>query len=335
MYRALIAKNLAYAAKTGGGTIAGINEIDLLDEGAVAIFTENNTLVTTATSAANLLGTQQFWMAVGAKQVNPKTGAVTPYIYKSFLIDRDAHIQEYCTYVAPVLQKVVVGKDGAGAGAMNFPVSLVVGTSAVLNVIETTESEFQPGFTKRYERVVTVTDTTETIIQALVDAVNNDADAIVTASVLLNGPTKVGILLTAKTLEGTFKVGTDEIIFNATKAYSGGSATLVNYGKGTPKIVSALEGKSQINSQGNANYIQQNNLFFGLTSLVNPSGTYNTWNFGWHQEARANGINHMSVTQQECILAVPSDATTLIANLVTMFGVLFTGQTTGSGSSSL
>jgi hypothetical protein len=334
MYRALIAKNIAYAAKVGGGTIAGINEIDLLDEGAVAIFTENNTLVTTATSVANLLGTQQFWMAVGAKQVNPKTGGVVPYIYKSYLIDRDAHIQEYCTYVAPVLQKVVIGKDGAGAGAMNFP-TLVAGDSAVINVIETSESEFQPGFTKRYEHIVTSTDTASTIIQSLVDAINNNDDSIVVASVLTNGGSNVGILLTAKTLEGTFTVGTDGIAFNATKAYSGGSASVVNYGKGTPTILFNLEKKSQINSQGNSNYQMYNEKFFGLSSLVNPSGTYNTWNFGWHQEARANGINHMSVTQQEVLLAVPSGATTLLANLVTMFGVLFLGQTTGSGSSSV
>lgn len=334
MYSALIAKDAVYAAKTGGGTITGINELDQLASGAIAIFTEDNRLITAATTPASIAGVQQFWVAVGSYQVNA-AGVSVPYVRKTFYIDRDAYVQEYCTYVAPVLQRTIVGEDGAGTGSMNFPVTLIAGTVASINIVDTTLGEFYPNQVEHYDHVVTTVDTAQTVIQALVDAINADSDSIVTATVILNGPTKVGIQLDAKTLEGTFKVGPSDIIANANVFYDTNGGLVVNYGKGTPAIMTQLEKRAQIASQGSGNYQYLQNKFFSVNSVVDPAATYNSWNFMWTQEARTNAINSMNVTEQEALLAVPSTATTLLGVLATIFGVVLLQQTTGSGSSSV
>jgi hypothetical protein len=335
MYNALIAKDATYAAKTGGGTITGINDLDLLADGALAIFTESNVLVTAATLASALVGVQQFWIARGSYQASPSSGALIPYIRKSYNVDRNAYVQEYCAYVAPVAQRTIVGEDGAGTGSMNFPLTLIAGSTAELSIVSTIDGTYQPNQVDHYDHVVTTTDTAQTIIQALVDAINADTDAVVTAVVILNTGVKVGIQLNAIGVENTFKVGTDEIIRDATKFYSTNGGLVVNYGKGTPPIISRIEQRSQITSQGSGNYVYLQNKFFKVNSVVDPAATYNTWNFQWTQEARANSIHSMNVTEQETLLAVPSTATALLAALTTIFGVLSLGQTTGSGSSSI
>jgi hypothetical protein len=335
MYNALIAKDATYAAKTGGGLISGINELDLLADGAIAIFTERNVLVTAATTAAALLGVQQFWVAVGSYQASPVDGVNKAYIRKSYSIDRDAYVQEYCAYVAPVLQRTIVGEDGAGNGDMNLPTTLIAGTTADISIVDTSDGTHQPNMVKHYDHVVTTIDTKQTVIQALADAINADPQSIVTATVLLNTGVKVGLQLDAKTLEGTFKVGTDETIRYADKFYDINGGLVVNYGKGTPAILSRLEKRGQIASQGSGNYQYLQNKFFAVDSVVGSTATYNTWNFMWTQEARANSITSMNVTEQESLLAVPSGAATLLAALTTIFGVLSLGQSTGSGSSSI
>ena len=45
MKHILIAKDVAYAAKTGSGTIASIDEVNLLAEGAIAFFNKNGSLI--------------------------------------------------------------------------------------------------------------------------------------------------------------------------------------------------------------------------------------------------------------------------------------------------
>ena len=62
--RLLVTKDVAYASNGAAGTISGMNEIDLLEEGAVAIFNDKNVLVP-AIPADTLDDSKYFIIAVG------------------------------------------------------------------------------------------------------------------------------------------------------------------------------------------------------------------------------------------------------------------------------
>jgi len=62
MKEIVIAKAVTYSAKVGGGTISGYNEVNLLLPGAVAIFTEDEVLITTATLPAAIANVKQFYI---------------------------------------------------------------------------------------------------------------------------------------------------------------------------------------------------------------------------------------------------------------------------------
>ena len=65
MNRIFVLKDVAYAAKEGGGTIAGYTEINSLTRGALAFFTENGALITAANAATVLPDTRTVQIASG------------------------------------------------------------------------------------------------------------------------------------------------------------------------------------------------------------------------------------------------------------------------------
>src|SRR5574338_499667 len=138
----LVGLNKAYAAKVGGGTIAGFHEIHLLDVGAIAIFDEENNLILTTTLAAAVATVQKFYVVQGMP-----TGF---YPRISVPIDRNAFHQKFTAYQAPVLQVSKAGKV-ATAGQTGFPVTFVTGTKATVIVTDTTIGWYQANQSKRYE----------------------------------------------------------------------------------------------------------------------------------------------------------------------------------------
>ena len=119
---------VAYSAKIGGGTISGYDELDLLDAGATAFFTEDGTMVTTATTTASIANVKQFYVAVG--ETDADGNIITK---RSQLIDRDAFHRSYTAYGAPTKQAKSVGYNGT-AGSLNLPGTLVAGTVAYMAV---------------------------------------------------------------------------------------------------------------------------------------------------------------------------------------------------------
>ena len=316
---------VAYAAKTGGGTIANIYEINLLAPGAIAIFTEENVLVTTSTSAGSLVGTQQFWIACGSLDGRAAI--------KTAPIDRNAFHQLKTAYVAPVKQVTIVGENSAGNGSLNLPVTLVTDTSAFLRIAEITGT-YQAGDKLTYEVPVAVGETQHTLVAKMVAMINNNVQSIVVAAPVVDTGVNVGITLTAKDFGVAFEVGYAELFANATiwKNGNGTSVTVVQ-GQGTLAQLTQLEQEADITTRGKSASMGQQHLWWKQPSELTFSGGTNfvTYNFKWKSElsmgayVKDAGVNH-------AIVAIAT-GDGLIATFDTILALLAQAPETGSGPS--
>jgi hypothetical protein len=317
--KVIVVKDLLYAKEAGVGTaIADHNEIDLLDEGAFAIFTDANALVTPTTVAADLLTVKQFKIvAKGNKDLT-----------QTILIDRDAFHRAKCVYVAPVKHVLCVGASTAlGTGASNLPASPVVRTIASLQIIVENVYGVDTtlvGRTEFYDYQVKTGDTPQIILQALVDKINANVNSVATAAL---DATNDGIIITAKDFGVKLLVTTDDILIDADRQVD----VNINYGKGTAAQVLEEEQESFIND-GNTNRIHKPQFYFNTPSEVDGAGTYTSYSLTWKAEAR-NSINSQNVAVNTVTLYVPSGASTLITAIDTMLTALKLVPGTGAGSS--
>lgn len=304
MKQILVNKSIAYAAKTGGGTIAGINEIGLLDTGAVAVFTANNVLVTAANCATVSVDVKDFYVAVGNQAAGSKT-------YVSVLIPRMLLDYRKQAYVAPVKQVSFVGSDGT-IGAFNMG-TLVAGTEAFMRITDTTPGLRTLGSVyenevKRYSTLVITGDTETAIANRLITAINADPISIVVAAAV--GAT-TGISLTSKLFGTTFNVSLDGTLIYSTRevpeAALPGASVAVKYGEGTDSQISALE-LTYSTERGNDNQIHIPQYYYSVPSNVVVGATYDTYTFAWNGK-RTIGTGGQSTYRYETIVAMPNGAT--------------------------
>lgn len=304
MKQIFVSKNIAYAAKVGGGTISGINEINLLDTGSIAVFTEKNELLTAANAAATLLDKKSIYIAVGnvANSTQTKT-------YVSVPIPRLNITYIKTAYVAPVAAIKYIGFDGTTAGTqLNYP-TLVVGDEAMIKITDTTLA-FRTFATdvKRYSTVVRTGDTAALITARLVTAINADLDSIVTAAGVSSN---TGISLTAKDAAASFDIALDGILINATIEEAGGVtpgvAVATTFGEGTSDQITALE-DNYATERGNTNRIWQSQFWYTNTSLVVSGTTYNVYTITWNGK-RTISLGEQNTYLQRVRVAIPSSGT--------------------------
>lgn len=330
MKQILISKQIAYGAKVGGGTISGIREINLLDTGAIAIFTEKNEFVTTTNPATTLSDKKKFYIAVG-NQVDVNSLSII-----SQMIPRRGCNYAKKAYVAPVKQIKYVGYDGTTAGtALNYA-TLVAGTSAFLKITDTTLGlrTFATD-QKRYEVKVTSADTAATITAKIVTAINNDVDSIVVA---VGQSTNTGIKLTAKDFESTFDVSFSGILENATMVEAEGSITGVaiapTFGEGTSDQILALEDLAAT-ERGHTSRIYLDRQLFSASSLVIPGITYDVYTFDW-SDYRTSALTEQATYNKLVQVALPLGGTTpktaFETILVEIFGGAFSTSDAETGS---
>lgn len=294
MFELLITKSTAYAAKSGGGTIAGINEVNSLAEGAIAIFTNNNELVTNANASTIFENRSGFFFAVGGNG----TSRITRL---SEMVDRREVIQyTKKEYTAPVKQKITLGEgaDASGDSGIGTPVA---GEIASLRIIKTNLGTIAPLDTERYEYVVKTADTEAIILDALY------------AKVLANSkfvtPTKqgatVGLYFTAKEYGDTFEVVCDGILSECTVDYTttGRGSVVVGYGIGTAADVAAIE-EELSPSLGNTNKVHIAGKYYSVSPAVDPAGTYDMFHLV-HQGVRQGATSRQQTVRKEIIIAIP------------------------------
>lgn len=315
MNQLFIASQSTYGLKQGGGVVADATEAYLLDKGAIAMFTLDGTLVTAATTPASISNIKQFQIAVGSDAG----------VFWSTPIDRDAFYAAYCAYVAPVKQITHIGYNGA-SGSFNFPASLVAGDIASIGLGLWREG-YEPAINwKNFNYVVKTGDTVAIVIQALIDAINNNPDSPVVAVGELNGANLEGIELTAKDFNEIVYVKIDDIAVNADVEVT----TDVTYGKGMPSQVLELESAARI-LDGDSNRIHFADKYWNVPSEVVDGAEYDLYQLQWATERR-NAVNHDNVATPSATLAI-SDATLQgIVDTILTDVLLVRIPNTGSGS---
>lgn len=301
----VIAKDsLAYAAKIGGGTISGINEVNLLADGAIAVFTDKSELITALNVAAILIDKKGVFYAVGS-------GSATTGAYVTTVTGRLGANYKKVAYVAPVKSKKYIGYDGATVGtSLNLP-TLIAGAEAFIKIIDTTKGLRTIGSVysneiKSYSYVLKTGNTDTIIINALVNAINNDPTSVVTAAVVSATPT-LGISLEHKEVGGTFTISLDGVLSSATKAEPEGAivgaSVAMKYGEGTYAQILAQEDLYSP-GRGNTNKVYQPHLWYSAASMAVSGKTYDQYNVSWTGEHNRE-TSSQSTTNQSIILALP------------------------------
>lgn len=320
MKQILVNKSIALNAKVGGGTISGINEINLLDTGAIAVFTEGNVMITVANAGTVLSDVKNFYIAVGNQNAASKTIIST-------LIPRIGTTAKKQVYVAPVKLTKFIGNDGT-IGALNNP-TLVAGQEAFIRIVDTTPGLRTIGAVDkqevfRYTENVIAGDTINTVITRIIARINADVNRIVNATVV---GAQVGINVTAIDYGTTFSIALDGILVGATIEQpegTVGSSVAINFGKGTSDQISALEDAYSV-ERGNTNRINLPAQYFNLNSLVVSGSTYDTYTFA-HSGNRKTSTGTQNTFNFETIVAMPASATQQ-ANFETLLTEIFVGTT--------
>ncbi len=314
MNELLVTKDVLLNAKIGGGLISGINQINQLAAGALAVFTDRNEMLTAANAAATLPDRKSVYFAVGSGDI--KIGAKI-----SQPVDREPKINfSYNTFVASVKEVETIGLDGSGS--MNYPSPLVVGTVAVLRITDTTESAANVNViqAERYDHVVLPGDTAASITADLIAQVNANTASLYVATVI---GVNTGISFTTKDFNKTFEVGTDGIIVNATLHKDGaGSSVIPVFSEGASSDVAILD--SEFNSEdGNTSRLWLNQFYWQVPSPVVPGAQYDLVNIQWMKQ-RSNPIKESFATNKQIIIAlVTAPAVFLTADLATITGEAF------------
>ncbi len=316
MKHLFVVKDVVYASKIGGGVIASAAEMNQLAAGAIAFFTEANALITTANVAAYT--GSRCWLAVGS-------GDVTKGARISIMIDRAVKQKTKTAYVAPVLQRSFIGNNGT-TGALNLPATLIPGTTADIVIVDTLApvNNTIEATKYRYQHVVTISDTANTIITSLIAQINADPDAIVDATVV---GSQVGIQLDDnRSSGGTFSIGVSEILADATITADGTNNSL-NFkpGNGTPAHITKVETETA-SHEGKTNGIWYANLYYNVPTEVVVGATYDVYDFKWNQD-NYNSINASVATTQHIIVAFTAGAATAgQASFDTIIATLFTNS---------
>lgn len=314
MKEVLIAKEtVTYGAKVGGGTIAGFEELDQLVHGALAVLTEDGTLVTGATTPASIANVKQFYVAVGR----------TNDVKKSKLFDRDGFHRSDCAYVAPVLYAFSIGNNGT-TGNLNLPATLIAGTIASFKVGFQAEGIEPMVHWQRYEHTVTAGDTNATILASLVAKVNNDPNARWSAAI---EGANLGITLTADNKNELFYVTTDDILADADRL----EKTALVYSKGDPDDV-RFEAKLADIQDGDTNRVEFSQEYWKVVDEIDNAATYDQITIEWQSEHRTPyGVKPGNT--HELMIAIP-DGTQKTAFDAVLALVLSAPTTTAGGSSS-
>lgn len=122
MNRIFVLKDVAYAAKQGGGVIAGVKEVNLLAQGALAFFTPQGTLLTLANAAVQVADKKAVILASGRELDNQLVGSVPRRL-------NDINLGNYRAFVKPVISVDAISLGAGDEGDTYIRVSDISYTS--------------------------------------------------------------------------------------------------------------------------------------------------------------------------------------------------------------
>ena len=318
MTELFILKDIAYSAKIGGGVISGINEVNLLDAGAIAYFDDANNMLTAVIAAASLLDDKSIYFAVGSGDAATGARISQRVIRSNATYNKKAD-------AAPVKPVKFFGFNGV-AGTL-FPVVPVAGTVVSVRLIrqDIINPQNLPNDKTRYDYVVKSGDTAIIIQNAIVAKINANPHS---PAVALGTGGVGGVQLTAKNFGETFEIGVADGFANATITESAAPATLLEIGFGTPAQILSLEKYYDV-EDGHTNKVNASprNTWTRL-SAVDTAETYDVYTISWRQDkGNPTGVN-MGVATKEIMIAMPNGAAAITqANFETAMLKVFNGGT--------
>ncbi|PHS35725.1 MAG: hypothetical protein COA82_03680 [Alkaliphilus sp.] len=355
MNKLLIPKaGVVYALSTGGGEISGIDELHLLAEGAVAVFSDDGVMLPAIAPSSSALDNKfGFYMVVGVAKGNDGAFALgasnTTFTYPRIypIVSKNAYNQTKTAYRAPVAKVLKVGFEATVAGSnLNLPAVLVAGTVANMRIYRETNEETSTPLggrmisttpvidAIRVEEFVQVGDTQLILMTRIAATINAhpanqfEGGSWVTATVTGTVAADLALVLTGNYFNQDFGVTLDDILISA----SDNTTTELDYGHGHWKQIAERWDQSEIEF-GDGKFAFRNNFFYSVANPV-ETNNYLTYSFDW-TVANVNAINTNNPTNQTLTVAVTTgDA--LVAILDLIFAAVFapnqviTGATQGT-----
>ena len=320
-----------YAAKTGGGTIAGTWEIDLLVEGTLAFLKSNGSLLAAGSSAISAVTDTPYLIlarSMGANKTPITVEAIDP---ASLTVRKTA-------YKAPSKKKMAFGQYSNSAVdaacSLNLPDLIANGDSAGFVMVDVDLPVENINRYKIYEIDVVDSDVltgtgTDNIIVKLVAKYNSDPYRVANATVIsADGVNADGILFESiesgrnfeiSKLSGILALATISSYKNKAGVFTSGFTTLTanNRGIGTYEQMLVLEkwGDAKL---GRNNWQPDAVPLYTEVSQLDSSTVYTQYELAWvpplnDSLIRTNGfVNH-------AVIAVKSTDATLIGVLDAFF----------------
>lgn len=320
MKQILILKDILYATD-GSAAITDIKNVGTLAPGAVAVFTEDGTLVTAANVATSLLNAKSVAFFVGTANGTIKSGYV----------DRESCNVTKQTYRAPVTQVVLVGSDGTNGTTV---VETLTGPpqEVTIKIQQRKEGTSPNDAWENYSVPVAAGETAATLYAKIITKINARASRLANAAVPPSA-TGNGFILTPVDTLACLEVSIGGVLTGTTVLTDGtGDSTARVYGSGTPAQIQAIWEECSP-ERGNTNKYYMSALFFSEVSEINNSATYDMFWFNWKQVTDHPGSFH-AAANPELIIAIPTAAATLtLTNFQTIltnaFGVNSINAETG------
>lgn len=323
-----------YGQTSAGALIAGAWVGDTLDEGAIACFESDGTLIDPTIPV------------VSTSEVYFGLGRTTYGLLTSNLIDRTTLTYNKYAYLAPRAKIMLHGDDGTTGNELAFP-TIVAGQVYGYTIVDNSQPIEKTSRLKTYSVTAVTGDTSTTILTKLVAAINADTARVCNASivnvndgVLFTGITAgvdfkatpfadMKTLVSGMLVEGNGTAGActsaiiDGVFYSASTTvtlatkYGHSPVLLVQsgyVGEGTSTAIAATE-KDYSTTQGNINAWRMINELWKVTSRVVAGQTYTCYVIEWIASKQSLNIGQLDGNaKQTLVLAIPSgDAAAILA----------------------
>lgn len=265
--------SIAYGAKTGGGSIAGSWELNLLADGGLAVLDDNGALIDGTTP---VFSKESFYIATGKANAGSNSE-------RSPLIFREGLRYEKLVYSAPVAKVMYLGYDAVTASYDLFNyTTLVPGTIAQIRVVNLEKDTWDSTREYTVDHTITSIDTKVTVITSLVAKLNSArANKVCTAADVTAG-SDYGISLTGTAgvnftafLEGCLSEGDVLEYKMVNRVYNVAYTTAVACAKGNGTYAQIKAWQDDfLTNDGNAYLSWLNEYLWSVTSNLSSSGTY-------------------------------------------------------------
>lgn len=329
MNQIVVTKEVVYSYNTSAAAITNIKQINDLETGSLAIFTEAGVLVTAANMATVLDDVKKCYFAVGNQQsaASAKSMITVPFPRVGGNVNYTKQ-----AYAAPVKLKKFVGDDGTTSGTgLNMP-TYANGNIVAIKIVNTTSGLRTIGAVDeqevfRYEYTGIAGDTNNTMITKLIAKINADGNRIVNATVV---GSQAGIALETVDYGVTFSIGLDEALQGATveqpEGGTVGVSVAINYGIGTSAQVAALEDMYSAERGNTTKYAPLAIKYYSNPSLVVDAETYNIYTIQWDGD-RSMPLGNQATNRFTIVVAIPNGtalATSFETIIAEVFGGVFT-----------